>query len=806
MASRTYVNFDLLFETGDDGRFRGRVVDSPDGRLAHVDFTLPFDATTLENLLLKLDPGRSGTRRGPRNPQIEAGRRLGGGLYEAVFTDEVALAWARSRDLAAEQGHGLRLRLRLGDAPSIAGLPWELLYDAKANAFIAQSERTPVVRFLDVPHHQLPLTVVGPLQILAVISAPTDLPELDVDAEWEHVQEALEDRIEAGRVEVHRLPHARISELASWLRSHQVHVLHFIGHGDYDTQLDEGVVYFCDEYGRSRPVTSSTLGPYVHDHDPLRLIVLNACRSASVDTTDPFGGMAQGLVQQQAAAVVAMQFPISDRAATTFTAEFYGAVADGFPVDQAVTSARKALWAYFGAEWATPTVFLHTKDGHIFDPVPAPAVVAATSGAAETPETPEPAPEPAPAEPESAPVATEHGPEPAPVASEREPAPEPAPKPGQVAAEEERLAAPVLALDHGLQPGAEPSGGAAPAAERLEPLAGFAGPEVGGQDAHADGPTQRDDDGADDDEEDDVVYTFRHGQQPGQQRRRTGAVLATAAVAVVLAVVYGAVQLRGGDEQGTQSTGTGATAGSSPGTSDGSHSTDAGTPTHTTSTHPWEPGSSVTAAALAAPPVTDGLGDDWAGVPTFQTVAAVANTRKQPGVTSTWALGWDASSYYLYVEVKDPTLTQTHAGQLSQLWAGDGVSFEFGVAGDRVEAGTLHEHDVHVMLGPTEDGAALSHVNVARGKVIAAGHTPRGQVAAQVHDWGYAIEAAIPWAELSVTDPEAGTLLSTNLNVSDALDTGARRGSLASMWSTNPERTNNDARSRSVWGELRLTG
>ena len=78
------------------------------------------------------------------------------------------------------------------------------------------------------------------------------------------------------------------------------------------------------------------LGPYLRDHDPLRMVVLNACRSARTDAVDPFGGMAQGLVQQDATAVVAMQFPISDRAAVTFTGEFYGALVDGLPVDQAV--------------------------------------------------------------------------------------------------------------------------------------------------------------------------------------------------------------------------------------------------------------------------------------------------------------------------------------------------------------------------------------------------------------------------------------------------------------------------------------
>ena len=73
------------------------------------------------------------------------------------------------------------------------------------------------------------------------------------------------------------------------------------------------------------------------------MVVLNACRSARTDAVDPFGGMAQGLVQQDATAVVAMQFPISDRAAVKFTGEFYGALVDGLPVDQAVSSARKSL-------------------------------------------------------------------------------------------------------------------------------------------------------------------------------------------------------------------------------------------------------------------------------------------------------------------------------------------------------------------------------------------------------------------------------------------------------------------------------
>ncbi len=367
MSSRRYLNFDLLLEQEAPGQYQALVTGSPLGETPSVRFGLPFDATTLENLLLKLDPGRSGTRRVGATSQQQAAMDFGGPLYEAIFRDDLLLAWTRSQDQARQQAAGLRLRLRVNDAPAIAGLPWELLYDVRSNNFLAQSERTPVVRFLDVPQVPRPITVDGPLRVLAIISAPTDLDELDVEAEWQRIQEALAPRASAGLVVVDRLATATVLELGAWLRRHQTHVIHFVGHGDFDERLGEGVVYFQDRQGRSSPVSSSVLGPYVRDHDPLRMVVLNACRSARTDARDPFGGMAQGLVQQDATAVVAMQFPISDRAAVTFTGEFYGALVDGLPVDQAMSSARKSLLADFRDEWATPVLFLRSPDGNIFE-------------------------------------------------------------------------------------------------------------------------------------------------------------------------------------------------------------------------------------------------------------------------------------------------------------------------------------------------------------------------------------------------------------------------------------------------------
>jgi hypothetical protein len=400
MAARRYQNFDLSLEAAGDGSYRARVAYCPAGEFPPVVFTLPFEGTELDYLMLRLDPGRSGTRRSGGDSQRQAGADLGGVLFEAVFRDDVMLAWSRSQDVTRTAGEGLRLRLRLTDAPQLAGLPWELLYDRRTNSYVAQSDRTPLVRYLEVPHPPRPLTVGGALHILVVLSAPTDLPDLDVEAEWRRVQEATSTKVANGTVVIDRLPAPTMAELSAWLGRADVHILHFVGHGDYDERTESGVVYFCDQYGRSVAVGPDLLGPFLHDHDPLRLVLLNACRSARVDDADPFSGMAQGLVQQDVTAVVAMQFPISDRAAVAFTSTFYGAVSDGIPLDQAATVARKGLLISHPGEWATPVLFLRAPDGRVFDEII--PVTSATGEPAAGPARPESGGTAAPAEPEVA--------------------------------------------------------------------------------------------------------------------------------------------------------------------------------------------------------------------------------------------------------------------------------------------------------------------------------------------------------------------------------------------------------------------
>lgn len=134
------------------------------------------------------------------------------------------------------------------------------------------------MRFLDVPDPPRPLDVSTALRILVVISSPSDLGQLDAEQEWDRLTAALAPMIRDGAVEVHRLEQGTLAALRRALRQQNWNVLHFIGHGGFDTSIGDGVLILEDELHRSRAISGQDLGILLHDHDPLRLVVLNALR------------------------------------------------------------------------------------------------------------------------------------------------------------------------------------------------------------------------------------------------------------------------------------------------------------------------------------------------------------------------------------------------------------------------------------------------------------------------------------------------------------------------------------------------
>lgn len=369
MSDVRYSNFDLLIDGSEDG-YRARVIASPVGQSEHQ-FALPFHEAELRSFfwlpghvrraLRHLRPVQSDTE--PLDPE-----GFGKRLFDAVFADQVRDQFVRSLD-RAQEGR-LRIRLRLSDVPELAALPWEYLYATALNkGFLALSEKTPIVRYLDLPQPNHGLVVSPPLQILVVVSDPSNVPALKVEEEWRRLCEAVDDLQKRGLIVLERLPEATLPALRQRLRRRRqqgdVHVFHFIGHGRFDPEDADGSgLVFEDNAGRSLIVRAGTLANSLRDHDPLRLAFLNACEGARDARTEPFTGVAQKLVEQGTPAVLAMQFEVSDAAAIALAREFYAALADGYAVDAALAEARKAIFDRSkDVEWGTPVLFMRSPDG-----------------------------------------------------------------------------------------------------------------------------------------------------------------------------------------------------------------------------------------------------------------------------------------------------------------------------------------------------------------------------------------------------------------------------------------------------------
>jgi len=365
----SYFDFELEIGPGHGRQYPVCVVHSPAGE-ARETMRFPFDELALENRLKDLQIAllrSGGKRRQVLSPEEQAVQDFGRDLFNALFTGEVRSRYDVSQARAWREGAGLRLKLRI-QAPELAALPWEFLYDPRQAEYICLSRHTPVVRYLELPQTIQPLTVTPPLRILGMIASPRDLPTLDVEREKERVERAIKDLRAHGLVDLTWLERQTWRDLQRAMRSGPWHVFHFIGHGGFDRNVDEGFIALADEEGQTHRLPATQLGRLLSDHDSLRLVLLNSCEGARGSERDIFSSTAAILVRRGIPAVLAMQYEITDRAAIEFARAFYEALADGLPVDAAVVEARKAvsLAVTNTVEWGTPVLYLRTPDGILF--------------------------------------------------------------------------------------------------------------------------------------------------------------------------------------------------------------------------------------------------------------------------------------------------------------------------------------------------------------------------------------------------------------------------------------------------------
>jgi CHAT domain-containing protein len=330
-------------------------------REASGTFVTPFTTEELDRLLSA----------GPRLPEDEI-EELGARLFEALFAQAVGELFVLTNQDATRANRGLRFRLRV--APhELAAWPWEILRPSGWVFAPALSDRTPLVRHVDLLDERGTVQVSWPMNVLLVAAAPGDQNRLDLEAELARIAGALDSLRREGKVSITVLKHADAEGLLAELRRGRHHVVHFMMHGDFDKERGRGVVVLEDKVGGSRVLDAEALALafFSNPGSATRLVLFNTCRSADDSASSPGRGVAGSIVRLNMPAVVAMQYPISDPAAIEFSRELYVRLAEGRNIDEAVALARAAiriaLEGRYRNEWITPVLYLRAREGRLFE-------------------------------------------------------------------------------------------------------------------------------------------------------------------------------------------------------------------------------------------------------------------------------------------------------------------------------------------------------------------------------------------------------------------------------------------------------
>ncbi|RME49335.1 MAG: CHAT domain-containing protein, partial [Caldilineae bacterium] len=323
MSPNQHQNLDFKIKIAPFGPASFRVeVTSSEGKATGT-FKLPFDRAMLRNTL---DGFRSNIKnsRDARSEdevarKISVGegrailspRQLGEGLFREVFQGDIETLYRKVRKQSWRERIPLPFKFEIApEAEALINLPWEYLFDprwGKRGDFLAFNEDTPVIRLWPGQEPRPPDTD-PPLRVLLVSAVPRKHEEglgnleREIKAIETHLQQL--NRPDEVKVRIDHLKAASLDELAEIVRNPErtPHILHFIGHGD------TGSLLFEEQHtGQVKSASEETLTIMLRNASSLRLVVLNACRTARANNLQDQLGVAQSLADVGVPAVVAMQ-------------------------------------------------------------------------------------------------------------------------------------------------------------------------------------------------------------------------------------------------------------------------------------------------------------------------------------------------------------------------------------------------------------------------------------------------------------------------------------------------------------------
>jgi predicted Zn-dependent protease len=293
-------------------------------------------------------------------PSDEQMVKFGSDLFETLFQGDVRRLYDEAR---SRQTRKLDI-VFTSMIPWIAEKPWEFAYDASRRSFLATEEIHLIRNVLTaVPANVIPVRH-GPLRILVAAAQPVGFGHLSVEQEVEVIRRGFEPLIDAGSATVEVLARATPSRIHGRLLTGDFDVVHFVGHGTFDEEAQEGALIFEDDHGRQIRLGERSVRE-IFCQRGVTLVFLNSCQSGSGGLSDFNKGVAQALVSHGLPALVANQYSVLDSSATSFAQHFYWSLARGVSIGEAAREARIAVNYSMQGElidWAVPVVYARDPD------------------------------------------------------------------------------------------------------------------------------------------------------------------------------------------------------------------------------------------------------------------------------------------------------------------------------------------------------------------------------------------------------------------------------------------------------------
>jgi len=271
-------------------------------------------------------------------------RLFGSLLHRFLFGEHGCWDWVEAQIQQVEESARPHVELVFpadGDYARLAAIPWEYLYrpdqPTRQGEYLAAGPKVVLSRYIPREQGRTRVPEYDQLHVLLVVSRPNDQGPV----QYENVVARVKQTAQTLNWSVAELHDPTRDRLYETLRTESPDLVHYIGHGRFDVKSGEGTLALVDSSGDSDLTPDRVLAEIMtRDGSPPRAVVLHACEGGRVDFPISFAGVAAQLARNGVAYVVAMQYAVTNEAATEFSRCLYETMADGADFGFAVQNAR----------------------------------------------------------------------------------------------------------------------------------------------------------------------------------------------------------------------------------------------------------------------------------------------------------------------------------------------------------------------------------------------------------------------------------------------------------------------------------